>query len=79
MNLREWLGYTLGKNFIQQSREFIAATESPEDGTTVSVTFLNPPGLAKIGRVLNREPVVLRDNWFNKDIPNAEIRITSGY
>ena len=62
--LRRRLGAALRKSLVtflrERSREFVTATEQPDDGVTVVATIENLPGLALLGKALRGEAVDLR-------------------
>ncbi len=77
--LLDWLGRSLSQYLRQQPQTFIAATEDPAAGLTVSVRFSNPPGLPLLRRIFGGEPVALRGLQFPEGIPEAHIQIVPGY
>lgn len=58
---------------------FIKATESPADGVTVLITFANPGVIPLINRVLRGGPVMPTPAMMPRIVPEARIRIFSGF
>ncbi len=77
--LLDWLGRSLSQYLRQQPQTFIAATEDPAVGLTVSVRFSNPPGLPLLRQIFGGEPVALRGLQFPEGMPEAHIHIVPGY
>jgi hypothetical protein len=51
----EWVGKALADHLTGQAGEFTAATEAPEDGATIVVTLVSPPGAPLVRRLLKGE------------------------
>lgn len=74
----DWLWARLAELLEKQSTQFVAATEGPEDGVTILVTFHNPPGLQALRKVMRGAAPGSLDQWPPKHLPNATVRFVAG-
>jgi hypothetical protein len=77
------VGTALRKSLVtflrERSREFVTATEQPQDGVTLAVTIANLPGLGLLQKALLGKAIDLRSLQALKDVPNATIGVFAGY
>ncbi len=77
--LNAWLGHSLSQHLQQRSQDFIAATEAPADGVTVTVTFTNPPGFASLRRAMGGQPISVKDMESLEGMPEVNMAIVAGF
>lgn len=74
----DWFWARLAEVLQKQTSQFIAATEGPEDGVTIVVTFHNPPGLTGLRKALRGGAPSTLDQWPPSQLPSATVRFVAG-
>jgi hypothetical protein len=77
--LSAWLGQSLSEQLQQRSQDFIAATEAPADGVTVTVTFTNPPGFAALRKAMGGQPISVKALESFEGMPDVTMAIVAGF
>lgn len=77
--LMEWLGRGLANFFTSRSQTFVAATQDPADGVTLSISFEGAPGFDQLDRLLLGQAVGSPDTLFSGPAPEAAVQATPGF
>jgi hypothetical protein len=74
----EWTWIRLVEFANQKADDFVRATEEPQNGVTIVVTFRNPPRMAALRKVLRGGSPSTDDRWPPRETPAASIRVFAG-
>lgn len=74
----DWFWARLAELLQKESAQFVKATEGPEDGVTMLVTFHNPPGLQALRKALRGAAPSSLEQWPPSHLPNATVRFVAG-
>jgi hypothetical protein len=74
----EWTWIRLVEFAKQNADDFVRATEQPQNGVTMVVTFRSPPRMAALRKVLRGGSPSAEDRWPPRETPAASIRVFAG-
>lgn len=74
----EWTWVRLVEFANQKADDFVRATEAPQNGVTLVITFRNPPRMAALRKVLRGGSASSDDRWPPRETPAASIRMFAG-
>jgi hypothetical protein len=74
----EWTWIRLVEFANQKADDFVRASEEPQNGVTIVLTFRNPPRMAALRKLLRGGSPSADDRWPSRETPAASIRVFAG-